>query len=94
MDVEVIPSRSALDGTPGDRSSTASSSGDDESHVVDNILGDIRSGFIQKKSFGDTAFTVTKVRKVSYFHLVSSGNTVLADIPFSRIISHLFNFQL
>ncbi|XP_067948049.1 inverted formin-2-like isoform X2 [Watersipora subatra] len=53
--------------TAGDRNSSISLSSepDDESHIVDNILGDIRSGFIQKKSFGDTAFTVTKVKKVS-----------------------------
>ena len=53
--------------TPADRNSSASlsSDADDESHIVDNILGDIRSGFIQKKSFGDTAFTVTKVKKVA-----------------------------
>lgn len=48
------------------RNSSASSDGDDESHKLDNILGDIRSGFIQKKSFGDTAFSVTKVKKVSW----------------------------
>ena len=51
--------------SPADRNSSASSDADDESHIVDNILGDIRCGFIQKKSFGDTAFTVTKVKKVS-----------------------------
>lgn len=51
--------------SPADRNSSASSDADDESHIVDNILGDIRSGFIQKKSFGDSAFTVTKVKKVS-----------------------------
>lgn len=49
------------------RNSSASSDGDDESHKLDNILGDIRSGFIQKKSFGDTAFSVTKVKKVRLF---------------------------
>lgn len=54
----------AAGNTPADRNSSASSDADDESHIVDNILGDIRSGFIQKKNFGDTAFTVTKVKKV------------------------------
>jgi len=57
---------SVIGTTPADRNSVVSTSSDpdDESHIVDNILGDIRSGFIQKKNFGDTAFAVTKVKKV------------------------------
>lgn len=58
-----------------DRNSTASSSeGDDETQLLNNIMGDIRCGFIQKKSYGDTAFTakVTKVKKVCVSQLTQS----------------------
>lgn len=63
-----------------DNQSASVASSEDEGHIVNSILGDIRSGFIQKKNLGDAAFHVAKVKKVT---LDSSGGSAGQGSPAS-----------